>query len=110
MTAICGIVATDGRPLSAGHVAGVMDELRPLAPLAEGTWAGRIGRGSAALGARDAAQPLRSADSTLCLVADVTLDCRGELLARLPAAATASDPQLVLAAYERWGVGCLDVL
>jgi asparagine synthase (glutamine-hydrolysing) len=121
VSAICGVIGTDGRPFAARDLAGVMHALRPLGNEAEGTWAGSVGRLGVALGVRGASgpgapaaldQPLRSADGALCLVADAVLDCRAELLASLPmpAGEPASDSQLILAAYERWGEACLDHL
>jgi asparagine synthase (glutamine-hydrolysing) len=121
VSAICGMVGTDGRPFASRDLAGVMLALRPLGRDAEGTWAGSAGRVGVALGACAATQPgtaasldqpVRSADGALCLVADAVLDCRTELLASLgmPAGECPSDPQLILAAYERWGKSCLDHL
>jgi asparagine synthase (glutamine-hydrolysing) len=119
MSAICGVVGTDGRPFDAGELAGVVRALRPLGPEEHGTWDGTAGRCGVALGVCEAnvpgrpaapTQPLRSDDSLLCLVADAVLDCRAELLATLPVADRASDAQLILAAYERWGESCLDRL
>ena len=121
MSAICGVVGADGRPFAARDVAGLMCALRPLGRDAEGTWAGSVGRVGVALGvceeARSGApssldQPVRSADGALCLVADAALDCPAELAASLqmPARGFISDAQLILAAYARWGEGCLDHL
>ncbi|HEX8065847.1 MAG TPA: asparagine synthase-related protein [Thermoleophilaceae bacterium] len=98
-----------------------MHSLRPLGQESEGAWAGTVGRIGVALGVCEASQPgaplsldqpLRSADGALCLVADAVLDCRAELEASLPmpAGEPSSDPQLILAAYARWGDGCLDRL
>ena len=112
MSAICGVVGTDGRPFATRDLDGVMRSLRPLGASAEGAWAGRAGRVGVALGGCGSAQPLASADGALQLVADAVLDCRAELVAslRMPAGESASDPELILAAYERWGESCLDRL
>ena len=108
MTAICGAVGTDGRPFGAPDLAGVLGALRPLGGAGEGTWEGPAGRVGVALGVCGG-EPVRSADGALCLVADAVLDCRAELEAAL-GTRPPSDPQLILAAYERWGAGCLDRL
>lgn len=110
MTPVCGAVGIDGRPFAAGDLAGVMEALRPLGPDAARTWAGHAGRTGVALGARDAAQPVHSADGALCLVADAELDCRADLTAHLAAPPAATDPELILAAYERWGERCIERL
>jgi asparagine synthase (glutamine-hydrolysing) len=119
MSAICGLVGTDGRPFAARDLDGAMRALGPLGRDAEGTWAGSAGRLGVALGACEAIppgapasldQPVRSADGALCLVADAALDCRAELEASLRMPAGESDAHLILAAYARWGEACLDHL
>jgi asparagine synthase (glutamine-hydrolysing) len=119
VSAICGLVGTDGRPFVAQDLAGVTRALRPFGRDGSGAWAGSVGRAGVALGVCESAQagapldqPVRSADGSLCVVADAFLDCRADLQAvlRTPAGEPASDAQLILAAYERWGEGCLDHL
>jgi asparagine synthase (glutamine-hydrolysing) len=112
VSAICGVVGTDGRPFAEGDLAGVLRALRPLGAGAEGAWAGSVGRMGVALGVCGEGGPVRSADGALCLVADAALDCRAELEAalRMRAGGGESDARLILAAYERWGEGCLDRL
>jgi asparagine synthase (glutamine-hydrolysing) len=66
-----------------------------------------LGHARLALTAEDEAeqQPLVSAQSGCAVVADARLDNRDELLAQLPACPrTASDAELILRAYERWGL------
>ena len=59
-------------------------------------------------------QPLCSGDGSLVMVADVRLDNRADLLGRLGSTASdargLSDADVLLAAYERWGEGSLDLL
>jgi asparagine synthase (glutamine-hydrolysing) len=105
MSAICGVAGIGGRPVVAHEVAGVLRALRALGPGDEGTWEG----GTVALGACGT-RPVRSADGALCAVADAVLDCRRELHSSLRISPAASDAELILAAYERWGDGCLDRL
>src|SRR3989454_9825112 len=50
--------------------------------------------------------PLASGDGTLVLTADARIDNRGELLAALGRGVEATDAELILAAYERWGERC----
>jgi asparagine synthase (glutamine-hydrolysing) len=56
----------------------------------------------------DEQQPLLSPRSGCAIIADVRLDNRDELLAQLPEqpAADISDADLILRAYETWGVDC----
>lgn len=64
-------------------------------------------------GRDDAEQPL-TRDGRVWLAAEVRLDARSELLASLPAGGavdrTASDPELLLAAYDAWGDAFLEHL
>lgn len=121
MSAICGVLGRDGRPWTEHDLGGVMDELRPLGPDGRGIWTGSCGRGVAVVGAalrartpEDAAdrQPVRSADGSLVLVADLRLDNRPALAARLGMRdhPQLPDSALALAACERWGIGFLDQL
>jgi asparagine synthase (glutamine-hydrolysing) len=56
------------------------------------------------------AQPLWSADRTACLVADVRLDNRAELIGALSLVhpEALADSHLLMAAWLRWGAACLD--
>lgn len=54
-----------------------------------------------------------SDDRSLCLIADARLDQRPALARELNLSASGrrfTDPELILAAYRRWGVGCLEHL
>lgn len=57
-------------------------------------------------------QPLWSEDRSACLVADVRLDNRGDLARELGLVhpEELSDSAFLMAAWLRWGVGCLDNL
>lgn len=50
--------------------------------------------------------PVHDSSANLTVVASVRLDNRGELVELLDEPADASDGQLLLAAYRRWGDGC----
>jgi asparagine synthase (glutamine-hydrolysing) len=58
--------------------------------------------------------PLRNEESNTIITADARLDNREELIASLPLrngkAADSTDAELILAAYNRWGEGCLQRL
>lgn len=117
MSAICGVIGTDGRRFAACDLAGVLRMLRPLGGAGEGSWSGTVGRTGVAVGVCEDAllsasrpQPLRSAEGNLTIVADALLDCRADLLASLPLGGDASDAELILGAYERWGEQCLERL
>src|SRR2546425_624531 len=51
-------------------------------------------------------QPLVGTRGDLVLAADARIDNRGELCSLLPAPSDATDAELILAAYERWGEHC----
>jgi len=56
-------------------------------------------------------QPIISPRTGIAVIADVRLDNRAELVATLPGTpATASDAELILRAYERWGSNCFERL
>src|SRR5438105_6663322 len=58
------------------------------------------------------AQPLWNSDRSACLIADVRLDNRAELLNRLeiPNGAEVADSALLMAAWLRWGRACVDYI
>lgn len=120
MSGICGLVDLAGAP--ADHEA-----LRAMAEAAayrgpEGIHHRRDGAVAMAHLALDrtpesvgVTQPIASADGDLVLTADVRLDNRSELLELLAgdigsAQRPASDAELILAAYRRWGVACAEHL
>lgn len=121
MSAICGAVDFTGRPLSFSEIAAMAEAAAHRGP--DGV-RHRSGNGSAfchlALDATVESslerQPLCTPGGSVCLVADVRLDNRGELLAALEPAGllvsgrTIGDGELVLAAYLLWGEGCVERL
>jgi asparagine synthase (glutamine-hydrolysing) len=119
MSAIAGIVRFDGRPDAVSDLDRVMRSLADLGPDRQSMWHD----GSVALGFRqmallpeDAAdrQPWRASDGNRVLVADARLDNRDELGDALgidhPARRVMADSEMLLRAYERWEIGCLDRL
>jgi asparagine synthase (glutamine-hydrolysing) len=61
----------------------------------------------AATRARRLRRPLAEAESKLVVGADARIDNAGELVASLGIDRDASDAELILAAYERWGSSCV---
>jgi asparagine synthase (glutamine-hydrolysing) len=119
MSAIAGIVRFDGRPDAASDLDRMMRALADLGPDRQSAWQD----GPAALGFRqmallpeDAAdrQPWQAHGGAAILVANGRLDNRDELGDALaidnPLRRTMADSELLLRAYERWGLGCLDRL
>lgn len=117
MSAICGIIRPDGRPIRACELSPVLDTLAGLGLDGQGTWTGQVGRLTVAVGLRlrrrvlsDAAAvgPQVSADGQVIVVADVVLDNRVDLvrLLGIPDRPEVCDGALVLAAYQRWGRRC----
>ncbi len=121
MSAICGVIGLDGRPWQRRDLTRVVEVLRPLGPDGEGDWSGQVGRFGVAVASmvarrapEDAGdrQPAISEDGEMVVVADVRLDNRCDLLAGLgrPDWSAEPDSKLILAAYQKWGLGCLDRL
>lgn len=117
MSAICGVVGLDGRRYTGADLQPMRATLAGLGPDGGGDWAGTAGRFGVAVAVarrnrvpedRADRQPLHGADDTV-LVADVVLANRAELARQLGARdrPDVPDSRLVLAAYLRWGPGCL---
>lgn len=121
MSAIFGVVGTDGRPWAADDLDGVAGALAGLGPDGGGRWAGTAGRCGVAVGAalrhsspedRADSQPAQSAAGSVIAVGDVRLDNRSDLapVLGLADAPTVPDSAFVLAGYERWGDEVLERL
>lgn len=119
MTAICGSWSLDGRPGASDECAGMQRALALYGSDRSARWDG----GDIAFGIQLARlvpedrfdrQPLVGGGGRFTLVADARIDNRPELAAALglPAEQTAlmADAAYVLAAWERWGEGCLERL
>lgn len=112
MSAIAGIVDLEDRPDRADPLR-MLDALAHRGDLVD-VWVGS----GVALGCREpshgtrtvASYPLRSADGSIALTADVRLDNRTELASALGRDGVATDGELLLAAYERWGARCVEHL
>jgi asparagine synthase (glutamine-hydrolysing) len=115
MGAIAGLWCTEGRS-AAAPLDRMLAALEPYGPDSAGVWA----QDDVALGHRamhlfpgDAAnrQPLTGGGGRFLMVADARLDDRAGLAEALghdsSPARFASDPELVLRAFERWGEDCL---
>ena len=118
MGAIAGLWCADGRtgtPL----LERMLGALHPYGPDAAGRWtqdAIALGQCTMHLFPGDTinTQPLIGGGGRFVMVADVRLDNRDDLALTLrpgnSPARLASDPELVLRAFERWGEACLDHL
>jgi asparagine synthase (glutamine-hydrolysing) len=117
VSGIAGIIHFDGRPEARAALDRMLRALAELGPDREASWHD----GAVALGVRQMTllpedrfdrQPWRAHDGALVMVADARIDNRGELARALALGAederTASDSELLLKAYERWGVAGLD--
>jgi asparagine synthase (glutamine-hydrolysing) len=117
MSGICGIVRLDGAQADRATLELLLGPLRPRGPEGCGVW---IGKG-AALGhtllattpeAMVESLPLRHSESGCTITADVRLDNREELTAKLKISAAngIGDGELILLAYFTWGEDCADHL
>lgn len=114
MSGICAVVRLDGRPADGGEIAPVLAALAARGP----DRSGAACDGPAALGhALNATtpeslaepMPLRHPETGCIITADVRLDNREELVARLgldPAGRVIGDGEIILAAYLKWGPDC----
>ncbi len=118
MSAVFGILNRDGAPVDAATFDIMMGppELVARADDGRGTWVdGPRGLACRAFHVTPESlherQPLHDAETGVTLVADVRLDNREELISALAPVAPArggvvTDPELLLAAYRRWGTEC----
>jgi asparagine synthase (glutamine-hydrolysing) len=112
MSGLAVLFNRDGRRVDESAIRGMLDAIPYRGPdgLSVRMW-GPLAFGYAKLAVTPEEdqehQPLVSSRTGCMLVADVRLDNRAELLARLPVSApvSASDAVLVLLAYETWGTG-----
>jgi asparagine synthase (glutamine-hydrolysing) len=113
MSAICGIVNFDGKPVTEEEIRRMMAAMKDWGPDASGTWVqGCVGLGSLLFKVTPESvnerQPLLGADGQVAMVCDARIDNREELLGKLgpDLSADAPDAELVLAAYLKWGERC----
>lgn len=115
MSGICGIVNLDGCPVEPHLIERMMEPLRFRGPDAEHVWvSGNVALGHTMLRTTREAeaerQPL-TLDGKVWITADARVDARSELIAALaahghPRADSATDPELILRAYQTWGRDC----
>lgn len=119
MSAIFGAWQRDGRPLEPAVLACMDARLAHRGADGAATWRdGAVGLGHRLYATTPESwrerQPVVGAGGVLVCVADVRLDNRAELMAllrlRAPEHTAPTDPELVLAAYARWGAACADRL
>ena len=111
---VSGLVALfgrDGRPASRAAVDLMLDAAQYRGPDGVGRWvSGPVGLGHARMAVTPEdeleRQPLVSPRTGCVLVSDARLDNRADLLARFPSVSPLgrSDAELMLLAYETWGV------
>lgn len=115
MSGICGSISLDGRPADPTVLAAMTRVLQTRGPEGAHHWAdGPVAMGHTLLATtpelRYESQPLRDSASNCVITADLRLDNRDELLRNLglvDRAAATGDAALVVAAYQRWGEGCV---
>ena len=112
MSAIAGIYYLDGRPVDENFLVGMLERLAHRGPNGTGSWVqGSVGLGHRMLWSTPESMgehlPLADADAGLVITADARIDNREELIEVLglacPEAATLSDSEIILAAYQEWG-------
>lgn len=109
MTALCGLVSREGKILPEESLDGVLSWLGPHG-LTTSRFSHAISRGSVVAALRTgpdregyAEMRTPSGDLTLAILADLRLEHRADLAAKIGVPITHSDIDLVLMAYRRWG-------
>lgn len=109
MSGLAAVYRRNGAPVSAREIAAMLDAVPYRGPDGRGVRLfGSVGLGHAkmALTPEDLkeSQPVVSPRTRCAIIADVRLDNREDLIARLSTvAADVGDAELILHAYERWG-------
>jgi asparagine synthase (glutamine-hydrolysing) len=115
MCGIAGVLRLDGAPADAAVVRRMTDILTHRGPDGDGFYVnGPIGLGHRRLAIIDLSggrQPMASADGAVWITYNGEIynyrELRGELSALGVNLRSTSDTEVILAAYEAWGVGCL---
>ncbi len=116
MCGIVGIVHKTGAPVSGEELDRSIDLAAHRGPDGRGAWkSGNLGLGHRRLAIVDlsegGAQPMHSADGTLTLTYNGEIynyiELRNELAAKGRQFQTASDSEVILAAYAEWGTECV---
>lgn len=117
MSGFVVVYQTDGAPVEEAALRQALDAASWRGPDGAAAWCApgiglAHGRMETTPEDRGVDQPLRSADGACHIVWDGRLDYREELQAALglPRSGPVSDAGLVLAAYARWGVACVERL
>lgn len=110
MSAIFGLQYRDGRIVDPAELEHLRERLTHRGPDASGVWRDQsVGLGVQLLHTTPESLtetgPVIQADGDLVLVADARIDNRDELIAKvgIPPGDTITDPELIVAAYRKWG-------
>lgn len=115
MSGIVGIYNLDGRPVDPVELARVHQQIAHRGPDGGHCWrGGPVGLGHQLLCTTPESlredQPLEDTDRTLVLTADARIDNRADLIRALGwtdrPAASLTDADLILGAYQKWGTDC----
>jgi len=117
MCGIAGIVSLDGRPVAAGDLERLAQALVHRGPDGEGVYhqegIGLVHRRLAVIDPQGGRQPMRSPDGRLVLTYNGEIYNYREIRAGLEpdySFRTDSDTEVLLAAFQRWGIACLERL
>ena len=116
MSGFVGVFRRDGADVDDGCFEEMLDRIAHRGPDGSGAWRG----GSVALGhqqfhttaeSKHVGLPVTNDDESVALTGDVRLDNRAELIDQLSIDdAAVADEEVLLAAYERWGRRCPEML
>ena len=109
MSAIVGQVNLDGQRVERPAISQMLEVLAHRGPNGRSIWcADRAGLGHALLRLDDDHPQLPLARGSVALTSDARLDNRLELRERLGLQPRSTDPEIILAAYLRWGEDCAE--
>lgn len=116
MSSICGLINFDGAPVNSNLLREMVKEVSYQGPDGIQYWIdGHVGLANLAFNTTPESlrerQPLLSSDEMVCITADARVDNRQELMAILSGHderinRSATDVDLILAAYQHWGEAC----
>lgn len=115
MSSIAAIYRRRGQPVQHGELHGMLDCLARRGPSVADCWqSGPVGLGHASGRTDVTTQPLVSADGQIVISTDARIDNRDQLCLELGWSGTdragVTDAGIILTAYERWGVECVEHL
>ena len=115
MSGIVGLNYLDGQPVDRDTLASMISTIEHRGPDGASMWSdNHVGLGHLMLCTTpesvEERQPYVSLDGNLALTADARIDNRAEMIDQLDMGPSVSDSELIMAAYQKWGMACPEKL